>query len=145
MKTYEDRDEELVLGLVVGIAGGIYIIIGVVVTITCTLFAIKMRSCPQQRQEHTEAAMIPMHVTTSTDTPNDDYEIAVHYENLVTNTQTRDNTDAGVFQPPSASVAGDLDDVGTGDISREPCASVRYESLSDHPRVQPTYENLTGN
>jgi len=123
----------------VGTVGGALglMIICVVVIVTRKFFRIEVHCHRRPPEERREAAVIPTHVIASTNRQNEDYELAVHYENLVANTQAHNSG----FQTPSSRLAGA---VGSEDIYYEP--SARYETLSrDAQYVEPAYDALTRN
>jgi len=118
------------------------IVIGFVVVVACKVFRNEVQFPRNPRRAPTESAVIPMHVTASSNTYREASTDTAKSGNSADNTQACNNED---FQQPSADVAGAVGGVGTGDIEYELQPSAVYESLDDQrhsSQVQPSYETL---
>jgi len=121
------------------------VVVGGLLLITCVIvigLVVHFRRNP--RHERSDAAMIPMPVTASTNSySNDAFDGTEKSENPTTNARRYNNAYSSC-QQPSAPVAGAVGGVGTDEDYEEPAAM--YETLTKNrgrsPQVQPSYDNL---
>ena len=106
------------------------VVLGLLLIICVIVIGLVVHFRQNPRQERTDAVMIPMPVTASSNSYNNDaFDDAIQYENAANITKSPNNNACSDVQQPSAQVAGAVGGVGTGDEYEEPTSM--YESLSD--------------